>query len=401
MKNLITCLVVCVMSGATFATTWTVDDDGKADFDTVHEAMAAASSGDVILIAPGIYTEAIMHGSAARLGVSSVGLTLAALDPNDKPILDGLGSNFGLYCSTVLPGESMNLTNLVFRNCLGGNGATSGALSVSGDQFNYGTANVVGCEFENNHILDWNGSAIFCYRSDLNMQDCRFVENTGGRTVWIQNYGTLNATSCYFESNNGGAVYMSWGGPHIFDSCVFINNTIDTGGNGQAIRWTTSQVYLYNTQVCGSGALPVWTGDGGDSLHVDEYTNLDEFCSDCNNNGEVDLKEVMADSSLDCNSNFIIDECELDEVTDCNSNGNLDSCDLEDGLSQDVNGSGIPDECECLADIALDDGQVNVNDLLILIAVWDTTSPTGDINYDGIVDVEDLLILIAAWGACP
>ena len=34
MKNLITCLAVCVMSGATFATTWTVDDDGKIALNT-------------------------------------------------------------------------------------------------------------------------------------------------------------------------------------------------------------------------------------------------------------------------------------------------------------------------------------------------------------------------------
>ena len=47
-----------------------------------------------------------------------------------------------------------------------------------------------------------------------------------------------------------------------------------------------------------------------------------------------------------------------------------------------------------------DDGQVNVNDLLSLIAVWDTSSPVGDINYDGTVNIEDLLILIAAWGPC-
>ena len=32
MKNLITSLAVGALSSATFATTWTVDDDGKADF---------------------------------------------------------------------------------------------------------------------------------------------------------------------------------------------------------------------------------------------------------------------------------------------------------------------------------------------------------------------------------
>lgn len=43
MKNLITCLVVCALSGLTFAETWTVDDndDGKADFDNIQAAVDA------------------------------------------------------------------------------------------------------------------------------------------------------------------------------------------------------------------------------------------------------------------------------------------------------------------------------------------------------------------------
>jgi hypothetical protein len=30
---------VCVLSGAAFAATWTVDDDGKADFDNIQDAV--------------------------------------------------------------------------------------------------------------------------------------------------------------------------------------------------------------------------------------------------------------------------------------------------------------------------------------------------------------------------
>jgi pectin methylesterase-like acyl-CoA thioesterase len=56
MKNLITCLTVCVLSGATFADIWTVDDDGKADFDNIQAAVDASSDGDEILVMPGTYT---------------------------------------------------------------------------------------------------------------------------------------------------------------------------------------------------------------------------------------------------------------------------------------------------------------------------------------------------------
>ena len=39
MKNLITCLVVCALSGTTFADTLTIDDDGKADFNNIQAAV--------------------------------------------------------------------------------------------------------------------------------------------------------------------------------------------------------------------------------------------------------------------------------------------------------------------------------------------------------------------------
>ncbi len=39
--------------------TWTVDDDGPADFDTIQEAISAASSGDMICVYDGTYNESL------------------------------------------------------------------------------------------------------------------------------------------------------------------------------------------------------------------------------------------------------------------------------------------------------------------------------------------------------
>jgi hypothetical protein len=46
------------------------------------------------------------------------------------------------------------------------------------------------------------------------------------------------------------------------------------------------------------------------------------------------------------------------------------------------------------------DGDVNVDDLLSLIAAWGESGVPEDINNDGTVDVDDLGLLLAAWGAC-
>ncbi|MBX3374638.1 MAG: trypsin-like peptidase domain-containing protein [Phycisphaeraceae bacterium] len=92
---------------------------------------------------------------------------------------------------------------------------------------------------------------------------------------------------------------------------------------------------------------------------------------------------------------------------DCNENGVADATDIGNGTSQDINGNGIPDECEepkkdpCPADID-GSGTVDFADVLALLAAW---GPCGgdcpeDIDASGTVDFNDLLQLLAAWGPC-
>ncbi|MEE9295051.1 MAG: FG-GAP repeat protein [Phycisphaerae bacterium] len=64
--------------------------------------------------------------------------------------------------------------------------------------------------------------------------------------------------------------------------------------------------------------------------------------SDCNVNDTLDVCDIGAGISQDCNDTGIPDECE----TDCNENGVADECDVARGSSQDCNANEIPDECE-------------------------------------------------------
>jgi subtilisin family serine protease len=76
---------------------------------------------------------------------------------------------------------------------------------------------------------------------------------------------------------------------------------------------------------------------------------------------------------------------------------------LGEAFSQDENGNGIPDECEgivCPEDLD-GNGEVDVSDLLALLAVWGETGVPADLDGSGVVDVADLLQMLAAWGTCP
>ena len=84
---------------------------------------------------------------------------------------------------------------------------------------------------------------------------------------------------------------------------------------------------------------------------------------------------------------------------DCNGNGIGDGQDIGDGESLDVNGNGIPDECECPADLN-GDQVVDVNDVLLVIAAFGQSNSAGDIDGNGEVDIVDILLAIEGWGTC-
>ena len=64
----------------------------------------------------------------------------------------------------------------------------------------------------------------------------------------------------------------------------------------------------------------------------------------------VSIDYVSHNSTIDCNSNGVIDFCEIASgaATDCNSNGVPDSCEFAAGSATDLNHNGIPDGCELL-----------------------------------------------------
>ena len=94
--------------------------------------------------------------------------------------------------------------------------------------------------------------------------------------------------------------------------------------------------------------------------------------ADCNSNGIPDDCDI-AGGTEDCDENGVPDSCELAE-RDCQPNGVVDACDIAEGTSTDLNGNGLPDECEdCNSNGVPDD-----MDLL----------PSGGSPIDYLIDVD-------------
>ena len=91
------------------------------------------------------------------------------------------------------------------------------------------------------------------------------------------------------------------------------------------------------------------------------------------------------------------------DTDDCDADGTTDACEIAAG-EPDANDDGIPDACQCLADV---DGNHAIDgaDLGLMLSQWGPTQPTGiwfrcDLNADGRVDGADLGVLLSGWGAC-
>jgi len=90
---------------------------------------------------------------------------------------------------------------------------------------------------------------------------------------------------------------------------------------------------------------------------------------------------------------------------DCNGNVTLDICDITEGTSQDANGNGVPDECDCPGDLD-GDWDIDLSDLARLLSNYGMTGGAsyadGDIDFDSDVDLADLAALLSIYGTtCP
>jgi hypothetical protein len=86
---------------------------------------------------------------------------------------------------------------------------------------------------------------------------------------------------------------------------------------------------------------------------------------------------------------------------DCNFNGYGDEYEIAQNISEDNNGNGVPDPCDCSGDLNFD-GLVDGTDLTLLLNNWGQTGSMvlGDINRDGVVNGADITSVLIFWGIC-
>ncbi len=274
------------------------------DYETMADAVAAASEGDTIVVADGTYSGPGFH----NVDMQNVGLRILSENGASATVIDLEGQNRAFKnCNAAFDGFTFRSGNapiggvlhaassggLDIRNCRFENSVADrgGAISISGGI----PLHIEGSVFTGN-AASLAGSAVDCYLLSATISDCEFLDHDGNSVVRLDeisgsisdcrfadnegkgchtsSHGNLGILRCDFI-RNAGAFHTDHDDDIVFEDCVFIGNESDRGGAGLINQ---SRVTLIGCVM----ASNVATVAGG-ALHCDEEWLTLQNCTIANN----------------------------------------------------------------------------------------------------------------------
>jgi hypothetical protein len=213
--------------------TWIVDDDGKADFDSIAEAVAMAGFFDEIIVRPGTYS--------GLIDISNKQIWLHSSDGPETTIIDGDGVEWGISCSYAGTNET-RIEGFTITNCYG-EWPQGGGMGIE-----YSSPMISNCIFDSN-----SASGLSLDRSSPMISNCIFDSNSA---TW-----------------NGGGIHCAYDSYPVISGCRFINNSTssDSYPGGGIISVYNSHPIISDTLFCGNFPDQIsgsWTDNGGTCISI-------------------------------------------------------------------------------------------------------------------------------------
>lgn len=259
-------------------------------FGTIQSALDRATSGDSILVRPGVYREALILAGKdvtvlGRYGSERDGTSFSAQsdgDPGgDRTVLDGDGARRILRIGSGVTSATL-FGDLQFEHGRSDSGAAIQAQSG-------GSAVFVRCIFADNEaitgsrgLLGAGGAMYVGTASDIVLEDCLFQDNVAriesgtlahegqGGAIFSEGLGWIRARRSVFRRNTslsgpeggpGGACFLRFGTDARFEDCSFEGNFAFAGGAIRAYGDLTLRRCTFERNVGTHGPVVAVFGD--------------------------------------------------------------------------------------------------------------------------------------------
>eukprot|EP01046_Picozoa_sp_COSAG06_P010654 COSAG06_NODE_585_length_14005_cov_13.777938_10_plen_2980_part_00 len=310
------------------------------EFATIQSAVEYANVGDVVLVAPGVYSGEGNNGIGLRdKAITVISTDVANEGTAENTIIDCDGADYGFHVTAGEGAESV-IAGFTVINCAasaflvedsdptvhtcvvrnnGNSSSDSGSVSLSdsgaGFYLSNSAAEIRDCVARNNTAVD--GAGVYVYRGAPTLRDIvvsdNYAEHYGGGVVLFE-------TECHMVSSriarnhalkDGGGLNIHKGAPVISDVLVDFNVADDDGG-GMRMWWTHAQ--LTDVTVDANECT-----DSGGGVYIYEGAPLLTDCDILRNHALIDGGALYLDSTLATVVGFFI----KDNVADGAGGGGL------------------------------------------------------------------------------
>ncbi len=189
------------------------------EYETIQAAIDASYNGNIVIVAPRIYT-----GPGNRdIDFKGKAITVRSTNPNDPnvvaaTIIDCNGSEAEPHSGFIFQnGEDANST-------LEGFTITNGYANAGGAIYCIASSPAVkNCIFSKN-VSKWDGGGIYDYNSSPEVTNCTFTGNSAGQYGggMFNRYSSPTLNNCIF--NNNSAAFISGGGIYNYYSSLEVTN---------------------------------------------------------------------------------------------------------------------------------------------------------------------------------
>jgi hypothetical protein len=394
-------VAILAASGLVSGATYYVKTDGSDNnngsswedaFATIQKGIDTATTGDVVEVEEGTYTEDIDFSGKA--------ITVQSTAPGDP---EAVGA-------TIINANDANEA-VYFHNSETGSSILQGFTITGADRHgihcNGASPTIENCVItDNGDLYDYDGGGMYNYDASPTVTSCVFYDNAadngGGMALYNESEPTV--TNCLFyynEADYGGAIYTD-DSDAIFINCTIYDNEAEYGGglyvDADADPEFTNCIFWSNS-----------AEEEGDEVYNDEdYGTTFDYCC-----LRGDLNGTYFDGETCGGSNNISDDPDFEDTTDedgdddvwatcddglrikstspCKDAGNNDA--VPSGVDTDIQGSPR------IIDVHVDMGAYEY--LVPPVGPAKCVDrPRSDLNGDCKVDFGDFAVIASEWLDC-